>query len=108
MPRVKYDHASKNEKKNGSARVLRSFMLLILAVSVVVFVIHMIDYHELSRERDQLLEQKERYEQKIDELNYRIGSPIDYDDIVRIARERLGLAFPDDTVFYSNGGEQTP
>ena len=41
------------------------------------------------------------YEEQIAELNYRINSPIDYEDIVRIAREKLNLAFPDEMLFYN-------
>ena len=87
--------------KGGAMWLLRICMLLILLVSAGVFITKLITFAELSRERDQLQEQKEQYEHQIAELTYRLNSPIDYDDIVRIAREKLGLAFPDDTVYYS-------
>ncbi|MBQ7337759.1 MAG: septum formation initiator family protein [Clostridia bacterium] len=95
-------------KKRGIGILMRLFMLLILIVSAGVFVVRMIDYAELSRQREQLKAEKAQYEQTIEELNYRLNSPIDYDDIIRIAREKLGLAFPDETVYYSeqdNGGK---
>jgi cell division protein FtsL len=79
-------------------------MLLVLAVGVGVFVDKLIDYTELSREKEQLEQQKESYEQQIEELTYRLNSPVDYDDIIRIAREKLGLAFPEDSVYYSEQG----
>ena len=93
--------------KHGANLLLRICMLLILLVSVGVFVTKLITFAELSRERDQLQQQKEDYEHQIAELTYRLNSPIDYDDIVRIAREKLGLAFPDDTVYYSETDENT-
>ena len=35
-----------------------------------------------------------------------MNDTIDYDDIIRIARETFNLAFPDDTVIYSGQGVQ--
>lgn len=90
-----------NEKKQGMSLLLRCLMLIVIAVSLGVFISGMIDYATLTEEKARLEKQKESYEAKIDELNYRLNSPIDYDDIVRIAREKLNLAFPDDTVFYN-------
>ncbi|MBQ8719263.1 MAG: septum formation initiator family protein [Clostridia bacterium] len=88
-------------QKGGVSMIMRIFMLLILVVSAGVFLFKMIDYTELLREKEQLQDQKQQYEQQIEELNYRLGSPIDYEDIIRLAREKLGLAFPDETVYYS-------
>ncbi len=81
--------------------LLRVCMLLILFVSVGVFITKLVTYSELSRERENLQQQKAQYEERLDELTHRLNSAVDYDDIVRIAREKLGLAFPDDTVYYS-------
>ena len=91
-------------KSKGIGRVMRLFVVLILIVSFGVFVNRMIRYSELSRQKEQLQSQKAAYEQKIDEINYRLNSPVDYEDIIRIAREKLGLAFPDDTVYYGEQG----
>lgn len=99
---------NRSGKKGDISLPLRVFMLLILVVSAGVFLMKMIDYTELMRQKDVLQEQKEQYEQQIEELTYRLDSPIDYEDIVRLAREKLGLAFPDETVYYSeqNGNGQ--
>ena len=37
-----------------------------------------------------------------DELEYLIESPIDYDYIVRVAREKLVLHLPDEIVYYND------
>ncbi len=91
-------------KGKGIGRIMRLFVVLILVVSFGVFVDRMIHYSELARQKEQLQSQKEAYEQKIDEINYRLNSPVDYEDIIRIAREKLGLAFPGDTVYYGEQG----
>ncbi len=100
-------NANHTPKKRGNGMFMRLFMLLILVVSAGVFIVKMVDYTELIREREQLQEQKEQYEQTIEELSYRLTSPIDYEDIIRIAREKLGLAFPDETVYYSEQNRQS-
>ena len=99
---------NRSNKNNGISLSMRVLMLLILVVCAGVFLFKMIDYTELMRQKEQLQEQKEQYEQKIEELTYRLDSPIDYEDIIRLAREKLGLAFPDETVYYSeqNGNGQ--
>ena len=92
---------AKSDRRTGISLILRCFMLLILVVSAGVFISKMISYAELSRELERLENEKEYYEEQIAELNYRISSPIDYEDIVRIAREKLNLAFPDEMLFYN-------
>ena len=92
---------NRNSQNRGVNLAMRILVLLVMVVSVGVFIVKMIDYTELARERDRLEQQKEEYQQKVEELNYRLNSPIDYEDIVRLAREKLGLAFPDETVYYS-------
>ena len=96
------------KQKGGVGMTMRILMLLILVVSAGVFLMKLIDYTELMRQKEVLEQQKEQYIQEIEELNYRLDSPIDYEDIIRLAREKLGLAFPDETVYYSeqNGNGQ--
>ena len=88
-----------SKPKGGVGMTMRVLMLLILVVSAGVFLMKLIDYTELMRQKEVLEQQKEQYIQEIEELNYRLDSPIDYEDIIRLAREKLGLAFPDETVY---------
>ena len=41
-------------------------------------------------------------EYEIDELEYLLESPVDYDYIVRVAREKLGLHLPNEIVYYND------
>jgi cell division protein FtsL len=97
--------SNRKTNKRGIGFIMRTFMLLIILISACVFIVKMVDYAELVREKEQLEEKKAEMEQAIDELNYRLNSPINYEDIVRIAREKLGLAFPDETVYYNEQGK---
>ncbi len=90
----------------GLSPGFRGFLLLILILSVAVFASRMVTYRQLISEQDALREQKEAYEQEIIRAEYYLGDSIDYDDIVRIAREKFNLAFPDDTIIYTGQGAQ--
>ena len=46
------------------------------------------------------VEQIEKEEQEIDKLNRDIAAPMDDEYIIRVAREKLNLYFPDETIFY--------
>ena len=99
--------SSAQEKQRGGLSLgLRCLLLLILILAVVVFASRMVTYHQLSQQKDRLLDQKESYEAQIERAEHDINAPIDYDDIIRIAREKFNLAFPDDTVIYSGQGTQ--
>lgn len=78
--------------------------LAVLIIAVGVFIYNMADLHEYAQRKSELDEQKETLEQQIERVEYELGGAIDYEDIIRIARERYQLAFPDETVIYSGQG----
>ena len=99
-----------NNKEKGSARTrfgnlslgLRCFLLLVLVISVGVFASRMLEYTQLIDQKNELQNQKDEYQAQIDKMNHYSKGTIDYDDIIRIAREKFNLVFPDDTVIYSD------
>ena len=99
-----------NNRENGLARKrsgnlslgLRCFLLLVLVISVGVFASRMLEYTQLIDQKNQLQNQKDEYQAQIDKMNHYSKGTIDYDDIIRIAREKFNLVFPDDTVIYSD------
>ena len=68
--------------------------------SIFVFATRLMKYNELKREKEVLKEQIEKEEQEIDKLNRDIAAPMDDEYIIRVAREKLNLYFPDETIFY--------
>ncbi len=100
-----FSHVTNNSKSSLSLG-MRCFLLLILLLAMVVFVSRMVTYHQLTKEQENLLEQKHMYENQIEKANHYLNTSIDYDDIVAIAREKFHLAFPDDTIYYSGQGTQ--
>ncbi len=85
------------------ARVLLRLLLAILILSAVaIFANGVLKYNELMREAERLEEKRDALEDEIAEMRYLIDSPIDYDYIVRVAREKLGLHLPDEIIYYND------
>jgi cell division protein FtsB len=82
--------------------ILRLIPIVLLVAAIAIFVTAIMRFNELEREREALEEKIEEYEYEIEELHYLIDSPVDYDYIVRVAREKLGLHLPDEIVYYND------
>lgn len=67
-----------------------------------MFVTGIMKFDELQSKKQELERQIEDVEYEIEELKYFIDCPIDYDYIVRVAREKLNLRLPDEIVYYND------
>ena len=95
--------AIKRGVKTPSVKVLlRLALAILLVVSIGMFVTSLMKYSELQRQKEALEQKVEEYEADIEELEYLIDCPVDYDYIVRIAREKLNLYLPDDIIYYND------
>ena len=105
-----YDLSEKNLGKSIKkgisapyAKVLLRLMLALLVVtSLGMFITGVMKYNEFKREKEVLEKEKAALAEEIDELRYLIDCPMDYDYIVRVAREKLGLYLPDETIYYND------
>ena len=84
---------------------VRLALAALLISSIAIFATGLIKYSELQKEKEALELKLEEYENSIEELEYLLESPVDYDYIVRMAREKLGLHLPDEIIYHndSNG-----
>ena len=82
--------------------LLRLMLALLLIASIGIFVTGVMKYNEFQREKSVLEKEKAALSDEIDELRFLIDSPMDYDYIVRVAREKLGLYLPDETIYYND------
>lgn len=73
-----------------------------LTLSVVFFATKLVEYNRLKQETEKLQEDIKEHENNAAELRYLIDSPVDDSYIIRIARDKLGLVFPDEEIFYNN------
>ena len=78
-------------------------LVVYLAISSIVLQVDITTYEErLADLEQQCVEQEIENEQ----LGARIAEGADYDYIVRTAREKLGLIFPEEKVYYNASGNQ--
>ena len=94
------------ESAKSNAKVLfRCALIGIVVVSLCTFVSGVMIYNANQEKIKELEQQIEDKQEQVDELQFLIDSPIDFDYIVRIAREKLGLHFPDETIFHKDSNE---
>ena len=86
------------KKKN---RIALWVIVLLLLVSVTIAVLNLMRLNQIQNEAIRLALEKEELQYRVDELKYRLNSPIDDAYIERIAREKLGLYFPDEIVYFN-------
>jgi cell division protein FtsB len=102
---IPYRKEENERKKIGVSLGLRCFLLLILVLAMVVFASRMLTFHELTEQKEALQAQKEKYEAQIERMEHYLDGSMSYEDIIRIAREKYNLVFPDDTIIYSGQGD---
>ena len=85
--------------------VTRLLLAVLLIASITAFITGLMRYSELQREKELLEGKVEEYEAEVEKLEYFLGAPIDYEYIIRIAKEKLNLFLPDEIIFHndSNG-----
>ena len=93
-----------SDVKNRNKMILW-IMILLLAVSVVVAAVNLMNYNNKQKEIAKLKAEQAALEYRVDELEYYLSSPINDKYIIKIAREKLGLSFPDETIYHSDATE---
>ena len=89
------------EGRGGMSTLIRVFLVLLFVFAVVFFLWSLMRYNEIM---DQKEENDARIEQMIEDnerLRSLVEAPLDDAYKIRIAREKLGMCFPDEIVFYT-------
>lgn len=96
MARNKYFDSHKSK----ITTVVGVFLALLLVFSVVYFLWSLMQYNEAMDKK----EEKEQYvaelKDDIQRLRYMVDAPLDDEFKIRIAREKLGMCFPDEIIYY--------
>lgn len=99
------------EKKNPTAEkrdaprmplLFKCLLFIMLTLSLVFFATKLVEYNRLRQETEKINEAIQKHENNAAELRFLIESPVDDAYIIRIARERIGLVFPDEEIFYDD------
>ena len=81
--------------------LIRIFLILLFVFAIAFFLWSLMRYNEIM---DQKEENDARIEQMAEDnarLRYLVEAPLDDAYKIRIAREKLGMCFPDEIVFYT-------
>ena len=81
--------------------LVRFFVFGSLIFSVLFFVWSVMKYNEIMEEKQEKEEQVAVLNERIDQLQYLVEAPLDDSFKIRIAREKLGMCFPDEIIFHT-------
>lgn len=94
---------SKKNRVNRLFGIAVGALVVYLAISSMVLYVDITSYQN---KLDDLTRQCEEQEIENQQLDARIEEGADYDYVIRTAREKLGLIFPEEQVFYNASGNQ--
>lgn len=84
---------------------MRVLLGVLVVVSIGIFANSVMRYNALLEEQRELEEKLADYQEMKEELQELLNSDYDYEYIVKIAKEQLGLYFPDEEIFYNDRNE---
>ena len=91
---------SNEKKKQFSLSLLMRVLLgMLVVVSIGVFANSVMRYNALLEEQKALEAELAEYRRVREELQELLDSDMDYEYIVKIAKEKLGLYFPDEEMY---------
>lgn len=89
------------DRKSGASIIIRVFLVLLLLFSIVFFLWSVMKYNDIMEEKEQKQEYIDGLNEQIDRLEYYVDAPLDDAYKIRMAREKLGMCFPDEIVFHT-------
>ena len=93
---------TERRRLSAASLFLRIFLIVLVGLTVTLLATRMMEYNRLKEEQAALLTQLEEKQEDIDALQYLLDAPVDKDYIIRVAREKLGMNFPDEIVYYND------
>ena len=89
------------DNKSPALRIVRIFLIFLLIFAVIFFLWSVMRYNELKRQMQQKQEYILKLNDNIDRLAYLVDAPLDDAFKIRIAREKLGMCFPDEIIYHT-------
>ena len=87
---------------NPFLSVVRYFIIAVLLFSIIFFIWSVMKYNRMQDEKADKEEYINQLSEKIDELEYLVDMPLDDEYKIRISREKLGMCFADEIIFYTD------
>ena len=90
------------DKKSSFRSLVTLFLILLFVFSIVFFLWSVLKYNKMMDEKKEKEAQIRELQENIGELEYLVAMPLDDEFKIRIAREKLGMCFPDEVIFYTD------
>ena len=90
-------------EEEGVRRKKRMMIFMATALFIVALIIsgvNLMKYNQKKKEAERLALELEEKQGRVDELKYRLSSPIDDAYVEKVAREKFGLHFPDEIIYF--------
>lgn len=91
------------EKRKINSIVIFAIIAM-LVLSVILTAVNIMQYNQKLREAEKLEAQRDKLAKQVEQMRYRLDSPLDDEYVAKIAREKLGLCYPDEIIFYGDVG----
>lgn len=89
------------EKKSTASLVIRIFLVLLLLFAIAFFLWSVMKYNDIMEEKKEKQAYIDSLNEEIDKLEYFVDAPLDDAYKIRMAREKLGMCFPDEIIFHT-------
>ena len=89
------------DKKSPISVIIRVCLALLLLFAVAFFLWSVMKYNEIMEEKKEKEEYIAELNDDIDRLEYLVDAPLDDAYKIRVAREKLGMCFPDEIIYHT-------
>ena len=96
---------SNNKKQFSLTLLVRILLATLVVVSIGVFANSVMRYNALLEEQKELEKELSSYYEMKEELQELLNSKEDPEFIIKIAKEHLGLYFPDEEIYHNERNE---
>ena len=88
------------DAKSKVQTIVGAFLIFLLIFALVYFLWSLMQYNDAMEEKEEKQAYVESLKDEIQRLEYMVDAPLDDEFKIRIAREKLGMCFPDEIIFY--------
>jgi cell division protein FtsB len=88
------------DRKSKVNMIVRIFLGFLLVFAIVYFLWSLMQYNDAMKTKEEKQAYVDGLKDEIQRLEYMVDAPLDDEFKIRIAREKLGMCFPDEIIFY--------
>ena len=90
------------DRKSKVNMIVRIFLGFLLVFAIVYFLWSLMQYNDAMKTKEEKQAYVDSLKDEIQRLEYMVDAPLDDEFKIRIAREKLGMCFPDEIIYHTN------